>query len=222
MATEVSSRYSRRNQREYEKTSDYIEAIVNGRQGNYLVFCPSYQYMKKIEDILRARWEKDLEEEAKSRQRTKLLVQSPNMTEQEKEEFLTEFDQSGRSLAALCVMGGAFSEGIDLRGERLIGVVIIGTGLPMVCTEQEILKGYFDEKEEKGFDYAYQYPGMNKVMQAAGRLIRTMEDRGVIALLDDRFLQADYQSLFPREWDEYYPVSRNQVNQVLERFWKAV
>ena len=144
------------------------------------------------------------------------------MTEQEKEEFLTEFDQSGRSLAALCVMGGAFSEGIDLRGERLIGVVIIGTGLPMVCTEQEILKGYFDEKEEKGFDYAYQYPGMNKVMQAAGRLIRTMEDRGVIALLDDRFLQADYQSLFPREWDEYYPVSRNQVNQVLERFWKEV
>ena len=222
VATEVSSRYSRRNQREYEKTSDYIEAIVNGRQGNYLVFCPSYQYMKKIEDILRARWEKDLEEEAKSRQRTKLLVQSPNMTEQEKEEFLTEFDQSGRSLAALCVMGGAFSEGIDLRGERLIGVVIIGTGLPMVCTEQEILKGYFDEKEEKGFDYAYQYPGMNKVMQAAGRLIRTMEDRGVIALLDDRFLQADYQSLFPREWDEYYPVSRNQVNQVLERFWKEV
>lgn len=222
VATEVSSRYSRRNQREYEKTSDYIEAIVNGKQGNYLVFCPSYQYMREIESILWGRWEKEAEYGSDGRQRMELLVQSPNMTEQEKEEFLAEFDKSGRSMAALCVIGGAFSEGIDLRGEKLIGVVIIGTGLPMVCTEQEILKGYFDEKEEKGFDYAYQYPGMNKVMQAAGRLIRTMEDRGVIALLDDRFLQADYQSLFPREWDEYYPVSRNQVNQVLERFWKEV
>ncbi|MGI5947578.1 MAG: ATP-dependent DNA helicase [Lachnospiraceae bacterium] len=222
VATEVSSRYSRRNQREYEKTSDYIEAIVNGKQGNYLVFCPSYQYMREIESILRSRWENEPEYGSDGRQRMELLVQSPNMTEQEKEEFLAEFDKSGRSMAALCVIGGAFSEGIDLRGEKLIGVVIIGTGLPMVCTEQEILKGYFDEKEEKGFDYAYQYPGMNKVMQAAGRLIRTMEDRGVIALLDDRFLQADYQSLFPREWDEYYPVSRNQVNGVLERFWKEV
>lgn len=89
----------------------------------------------------------------------------------------------------------------------------------MVCTEQEILKGYFDKREQNGFDYAYQYPGMNKVMQAAGRVIRTMEDRGVIALLDDRFLRADYQTLFPREWDEYYPVNRRQVGEVLERFW---
>lgn len=221
VATEVSSRYSRRNQREYEKTSDYIEAVVNGRQGNYLVFCPSYQYMKKIEDSLRARWEHETDD-SDCRQRAELLVQYPDMTEQEKEEFLAEFDKTGRSLAALCVMGGAFSEGIDLRGEKLIGVIIIGTGLPMVCTEQEILKEYFDQKEKRGFDYAYQYPGMNKVMQAAGRLIRTMEDRGVIALLDDRFLQADYQVLFPREWDEYYPVSRSQVNGVLERFWKEV
>ena len=135
---------------------------------------------------------------------TELLVQSSKMSEAEKEEFLNAFCEKGRnkSLTALCVMGGAFSEGIDLTGDRLIGVVIVGTGLPMVCTEQEILKGYFDKREQNGFDYAYQYPGMNKVMQAAGRVIRTMEDRGVIALLDDRFLRADYQTLFPREWYE--------------------
>ena len=89
----------------------------------------------------------------------------------------------------------------------------------MVCTEQEILKEDFDRNDQNGFDYAYQYPGMNKVMQAAGRLIRTMDDRGIIALLDDRFLRADYQALFPREWDEYYPVNRSQVKEVVERFW---
>ena len=116
-------------------------------------------------------------------------------------------------------MGGVFSEGIDLKEGRLIGAIIVGTGLPMVCTEQEILKGYFDEKEQKGFDYAYQYPGMNKVMQAAGRVIRTVADEGVIALLDDRFLKPDYQALFPREWDGYYSVNLNSVSGIVTEFW---
>ena len=148
------------------------------------------------------------------------MVQSSNMSEGEKEEFLTEFENRNRSLAALCVMGGAFSEGIDLRGDKLIGVIIIGTGLPMVCTEQEILKGYFDRNEQNGFDYAYQYPGMNKVMQAAGRLIRTMDDRGIYCLTGRScFYGADYQALLPREWDEYYPVNRSQVKEVVETFW---
>lgn len=215
VASDVSSRYTRRNKREYEKVGEYIEKIVRGKKGNYLVFCPSYQYLREVEEILRERLGEGKDWE------TELLVQSSKMSEAEKEEFLNAFCEKGRnkSLTALCVMGGAFSEGIDLTGDRLIGVVIVGTGLPMVCTEQEILKGYFDKREQNGFDYAYQYPGMNKVMQAAGRVIRTMEDRGVIALLDDRFLRADYQTLFPREWDEYYPVNRRQVGEVLERFW---
>ena len=102
-------------------------------------------------------------------------------------------------MAALCVMGGIFSEGIDLKEERLIGVIIIGTGLPQVNTEQEILKEYFDEHQGRGFDYAYQYPGMNKVMQAAGRVIRTAGDKGIIALLDERFLGEEAVALFPRE-----------------------
>lgn len=216
VASDVSSRYTRRNRLEYEKVSDYIEKIVQGKAGNYLVFCPSYQYLREIEGILRQRWD----DRPAGEETPELMVQSSNMSEGEKEEFLTEFENRNRSLAALCVMGGAFSEGIDLRGDKLIGVIIIGTGLPMVCTEQEILKEYFDRNDQNGFDYAYQYPGMNKVMQAAGRLIRTMDDRGIIALLDDRFLRADYQALFPREWDEYYPVNRSQVKEVVERFWK--
>ncbi len=96
----------------------------------------------------------------------------------------------------------------------------MGTGLPMVCTEQEILKGYFDEKKGQGFDYAYQYPGMNKVMQAAGRVIRTMEDKGVILLMDDRFLREEYQILFPREWWPYEITDRNHVAQTVGMFWE--
>lgn len=110
-------------------------------------------------------------------------------------------------------MGGIFSEGIDLKEDRLIGVVIVGTGLPMVCTEQELLKGYFEKTNQKGFDYAYQYPGMNKVMQAAGRVIRTMEDEGIILLLDDRFLKREYQELFPREWWPHQIVNRGKCRE---------
>ncbi len=116
-------------------------------------------------------------------------------------------------------MGGVFSEGIDLKEERLIGVIIVGTGLPMVCTEQEILKNYFEEKSSKGFDYAYQYPGMNKVMQAAGRVIRTDRDEGIIALLDERFTRPEYQALFPREWDSFYEVKLKSAKEVASQFW---
>ena len=113
----------------------------------------------------------------------------------------------------------AKEQGIDLKEERLIGAVIIGTGLPQVNTEQEILKEYFDEHGEHGFDYAYQYPGMNKVMQAAGRVIRTVHDRGIIALLDDRFLRPEYVALFPREWGTYTVVNRYNVDQAVRAFW---
>ena len=148
------------------------------------------------------------------------ISQSGRMTEGEREEFLAQFEEvHERSLAAFCVMGGIFSEGIDLKEERLIGAVIIGTGLPQVNAEQEILREYFQEDMGNGFCYAYQYPGMNKVMQAAGRVIRTMKDKGVVALLDDRFLQPEYEMLFPREWETYTVVSLNNVSRALEDFW---
>ena len=122
-------------------------------------------------------------------------------------------------LTAFCVMGGLFSEGIDLTEEKLIGAIVVGTGLPMVCTEQTILKDYFEEKESQGFDFAYRYPGMNKVMQAGGRVIRTAADRGIILLLDDRFLRNDYQALFPREWQDYQVVNVRNVREKIEACW---
>lgn len=213
VASDVSSKYTRRNRREYEKIVHYINQAVSGREGNYMVFFPSYQYLREVEAVLQS-----VPEEERS---FHWIAQETNMREQEREAFLEEFgqEQSG-SLVALCVMGGVFSEGIDLKEDQLIGAIIVGTGLPMVCTEQDILKNYFDEKEKQGFDFAYQYPGMNKVMQAAGRVIRTMEDKGIILLLDERFLRTDYQMIFPREWGEYLVVDRNSVGTAVEDFWK--
>ena len=204
---DVSSRYTRRGYEEYHRIASYIARTVWTRKGNYMVFCPSYQYLHAIEDILAAR-------EASGALSFIWNAQTNHMTEEDRETFLHSFEEERDcSMAALCVMGGIFSEGIDLKEERLIGAVIIGTGLPQVNTEQEILKEYFDEHGEHGFDYAYQYPGMNKVMQAAGRVIRTVHDRGIIALLDDRFLRPEYVALFPREWGTYTVVNRYNVDQ---------
>lgn len=143
------------------------------------------------------------------------------MDESEREAFLQAFEEDREgSLVGFCVMGGIFSEGIDLTEERLIGAIIVGTGLPQVCYEREILKQYFERHGEDGFDYAYLYPGMNKVLQAAGRVIRTEEDRGVIALLDDRFLGRRYQEIFPREWKRIAYCNVETIGGKVEQFWK--
>lgn len=213
VASDVSSKYTRRNRREYEKVVSYITRTVGGRTGNYMVFFPSYQYMREVERVL--------DGVAEEERKFAWISQEMNMREQAREEFLAEFKRKHEgSLVALCVMGGVFSEGIDLKEDQLIGVIIVGTGLPMVCTEQEILRHYFDEKEGQGFDFAYQYPGMNKVMQAAGRVIRTMGDKGVVLLLDERFLRSDYQMLFPREWEEYLIVNERSMGAVVKAFWE--
>lgn len=147
------------------------------------------------------------------------ILQEEYMNEQSREEFLTKFDEKGRTLIGFCVLGGIFSEGIDLKNDSLIGAVIVGTGLPMVCNEREILKRYFDEQGDNGFDFAYKYPGMNKVLQAAGRVIRTVDDVGIVALLDERFLSPSYLRMFPREWKEYERVSLNLIEKKVENFW---
>lgn len=210
IGADVSSRYTRRNRAEYARIVDYIRALAQSHRGNYMVFFPSYQYMEAVERLL---------EEMDDAGFT-WRMQESHMTEARREEFLADFEmERQQSFVGLCVLGGIFSEGIDLKAERLEGAIIVGTGLPMVCTEQEILKSYFEEQGEDGYNYAYQYPGMNKVMQAAGRVIRTVEDRGVILLLDDRFLRPEVQAMFPREWSEYGAVTRRNVAGWLERFW---
>lgn len=217
VAGDVSSKYTRRNPREFEKVLFYIMDTAGQQRGNYMVFFPSYRYMNEILKL----WEE--REEETGERGFELLVQSSRMDEGEKEAFLEEFNGERKdTLVAFCVMGGIFSEGIDLKEDRLIGVMVVGTGLPMVCTEQEILRNYFDQKNGRGFDYAFQYPGMNKVMQAAGRVIRTMEDRGIILLMDDRFLRDEYQALFPREWRSYKVVNRRNVGKTVKEFWEGV
>lgn len=227
IGSDVTSKYTRRNREEYYRIASYIHNIVNERQGNYMIFFPSYSMMEKIYEIYQKEFNEDWQ--------TECLLQKDYMSEEERENFLRHFTGNGnvdlqkkitlpivteeRSLLGFCVMGGIFSEGIDLTQDSLIGVIIVGTGLPLVCPEREILKSYFDEQEGNGFDYAYRYPGMNKVLQAAGRVIRTDDDIGVVALLDERFLQNSYTRLFPREWSEYNIVQESTVGKYVEKFW---
>ncbi len=208
IARDATSKYTRRGAAEYEKIARYIEGFISAKSGNYLVFFPSYSFMDQVVSRLH-------EKEGQS-----ILVQESDMREKEKEEFLAAFDsEGGDSVIGCCVMGGIFSEGIDLREDRLIGAVIVGTGLPMVCHERELFKNYYEERQGSGFDYAYLYPGVNKVFQAAGRVIRTIEDKGAILLLDERFLQRQYLDLFPREWFPYEVVDCEKMGKVLEAFW---
>lgn len=207
IGNDVSTKYTRRSEKEYRKILEYIKEFTRAKIGNYMVFFPSYQMLQKVAELATDEIEG-------------LMVQSSSMTEEERESFLEEFvEEPELSRIGFCVMGGIFSEGIDLKNNRLIGAVIVGTGLPMVCNERELFRGYFDEKNQKGFDYAYLYQGMNKVLQSAGRVIRTKEDRGAILLLDERFTQKQYYSLFPKEWFPNIVVNRETMKSELIKFW---
>ena len=212
IGSDVSSRYTRRNHTEYRKIAEYISRCVWQRQGNYMVFFPSYRLMEDVYQV----YEEDF-----SVDWVRCIRQNSDMTEREREEFLEEFQSREGTLVGFCVLGGIFSEGVDLTGESLIGAIIVGTGLPQIGSEREILKEYYDRKKQSGFDYAYRYPGMNKVLQAAGRVIRTKEDRGVILLLDDRFLGRDYGEIFPREWKDRSSCRLNTVEEAVSRFWRS-
>jgi len=211
IGSDVTSRYARRSDSEYSRMAEYILKTGEGRKGNYIAFFPSYKMMESV-------YEKFLE---LNREGMDSICQKSGMREQDREEFLAEFSRErGKSLIAFCVMGGIFGEGIDLKEEQLIGAVVIGTGLPQVGNEQEILRQFYDDRTGSGFDYAYRYPGMNKVLQAAGRVIRTVRDVGVILLLDERFLQRDYRELFPREWADYQVCTVDTVAGRLQQFWQ--
>ncbi len=212
VGTDVSSKYTRRTPEEYVRIASYIKKISLAKQGNYIAFFPSYKMMLEVEQSF----------EYLAGEAVDIIIQQQNMREQHREEFLREFQEvRGRSMVAFCVMGGIFGEGVDLREDQLIGAIIIGTGIPQIGGESEILKNYFDERDGNGFDYVYRFPGMNKVQQAAGRVIRTLSDVGVIALLDERFLQRDNRRLFPREWEDYRTVDLEHVDGLLADFWQT-
>lgn len=210
IGTDVSSKYTRRNEGEFAKIARYIYETAQGKKGNYMVFFPSYKMMEQVLDKFYALNLGEMD----------CVVQETGMREQEREEFLESFRaERDNTLVGFCVMGGIFSEGIDLKNEALIGAIIVGTGLPQISNEREILKNYYDKRYGEGFDYAFRYPGMNKVLQSAGRVIRTMEDRGVIVLLDERFLQREYLKMFPREWENYETVTVESVKERVKKFW---
>ena len=209
-ARDVSTRYTMRSESMYRRYADYISRMAECKKGNYMAFFPSYRFMEEVYDQF-----------VHKAEGIDVLLQAQNMDEREREEFLEEFDREREnSLVGFCVMGGVFSEGIDLTADRLIGAVVVGTGLPQVCNDREIVKDYFDSRGMRGFDYAYLYPGINKVLQSAGRVIRTETDRGVVLLLDDRFSRRQYRDSFPREWENCQICSAATLSDYMESFWK--
>ncbi len=211
LVRDLTSRYQARNETTYEAMAECIVSVISKRNGNYMIFFPSYSFLQRVAEKI----EGHLPGEAT------LLLQKSGMQEKEREEFLARFREisNERTLLGFCVMGGIFSEGIDLKGDALIGVMIIGTGIPQVCTERELLKEYFDARGVSGYDYAYRFPGMNKVQQAAGRVIRTSEDLGIVVLMDERFVTPSCRRLFPAEWSEAQITDRHAVGRLAEKFW---
>jgi DNA excision repair protein ERCC-2 len=191
---------------------DVVEAIgtlVQGRKGNYLVYFPSYQYLNHVLDDFKARYPVLL-----------VLVQRTGMTETERDEFLAAFSvEHGATLVGFAVLGGIFGEGIDLVGERLIGAVIVGVGLPQLGVERDLIRDYFQRQNTAGFDYAYTFPGMNRVLQAIGRVIRSETDRGVVLLIDARFNETRYRRLFPAWWKFVRVRNTAALSEAVSSFW---
>ena len=206
----ISTRYRDR-ETSVQAVSDALARLTSGKTGNYLAFFPSYAYLRQVYEDFAAR-HPDI----------RTLVQESGADDAARTEFLAQFvPQPKETLLGFGVLGGVFGEGVDLAGDRLIGCAIVGVGLPQVNPQQEMLRRYYDAQNGSGFDYAYRYPGMNKVLQAAGRVIRTPEDRGVVLLLDDRFARPDYARLFPPHWQHIrYLHSAEELGQALQDFWQ--
>lgn len=206
----VDTKYQNRDS-SIEPIIDSLAALIEGKNGNYLFFFPSYHYLDQVYTQFSIKYPK-----------FKTIIQESMMDESERELFLASFqDNPSESLAGFCVLGGIFSEGIDLKGERLIGVAIIGVGLGQLNVEQDLVKKYYDHENGQGYQYAYQIPGMNKVLQAAGRVIRGRSDKGVVLLLDQRFHSTRYQMLFPEHWSNAKRVTNTtEVSTELEQFWQ--
>lgn len=187
-----------------------VVATISAKRGNYMIFSPSFAYSEALSKLFISKYPK-----------LRVITQKRNMSMKEKEEFLEEFRKDDRSyLVAFCVMGGIYSEGIDLAGDSLIGAVVIGTGIPALSYEREAIAAYYDEKYESGKQFAYIYPGMNRVFQAAGRVIRREEDRGVIVLIDDRFDDPIYKKSLPDLWEGLkFIQDAKDLKAELDEFW---
>lgn len=188
---------------------DTIATTVRQKSGNYIVFFPSYAYLNQVATQFREQFD-DIA----------IMIQESDMDDLQRREFLAQFESHEETMVCFCVLGGLFGEGIDFKGETLIGVIIVGVGLPQINDETNLLRDYFERTYGKGYAYAYMIPGMNKVLQAAGRLIRDDEDYGVILLLDERYTSAAYQALLPRHMAHYEVIDHEQeLSERLAQFW---
>lgn len=208
VAPKISTKFKKRVD-SLTEVADYIRFLVTSKIGNYLIFFPSYKYLGEVAEYFK-------EEEAFN-----LLIQESKMTNLQQEQFLACFQEKPtRTTVGFAVLGGAFNEGIDLVEDRLIGLAIIGVGLPQLSFERNLMKDYFNTLDLDGYLYSYAYPGMNKVMQAVGRLIRSETDRGVALLIDDRYLERRYREMFKNEWQNYeVALSKEDLSDVIKQFW---
>lgn len=187
-----------------------IASLVQGRRGNYLVYFPSYQYLNDV-----------LQEFQAANPTVPVLAQRAGLSESERDDFLAAFSiEHGETLVGFAVLGGIFGEGIDLVGERLIGAVIVGVGLPQLCVERDLIRDYFQQQNAAGFEYAYTFPGMNRVLQAIGRVIRSESDHGVVLLIDARFNEVRYRRLFPAWWKYLRVRHTDALREAVGEFWK--
>ncbi len=206
----ISTRFEDR-ARSYKKVATYIAASVSAKAGNYMVYFPSYSYLEKVHEAFHKKYPD-----------VPTIVQKKGMNLREKEEFLASFpEDTGKMRIGFCVLGGSFSEGVDLPGSRLIGSIIVGVGLPGFSSERNIMRDYFQNRYENGFEYAYTYAGMNNVLQAAGRVIRREEDKGIVVLIDDRYGTPTYQKLFPKHWGHLkYAGNPSSLAEIARKFWE--
>ena len=195
-----------------EEVAELILTVAEGREGNYIAYFPSYAYLDRVVKVFR-----------RMSDGITVLRQSPGMSRADRAAFLAEFESGGEggTKVGFCVLGGMFSEGIDLAGKRLIGAIVVGTGMGQITSEQNILREYYDATRENGMEYAYVYPGFNNVLQAAGRVIRSENDRGVVVLIDERYGDPAIQRLFPKHWSHILFTSDPfSLAELIERFWQ--
>jgi len=185
----IDTRFSAR-ENSFEGIADNIHAMAMMKKGNYMAFFPSYKYMNNVYKVFCEKYGTQID----------TFLQTPSMEDAEREIVMASFRSSReKSYTAFMVLGGVFAEGIDLKGEALIGASVVGVGYPQVSFERDLIRDYF-EKEGLGYEYAYIYPGMNRVLQAGGRVIRTEEDKGTILLMDLRYSWNSFKSLLPEHW----------------------
>lgn len=209
ITSDISMKYTKRDSN-IEKVCEYINTVITEKKGNYMIFFPSYYFMNKVYYIYEALYDT-----------SDILLQSQGINEEEQQEIINSFINE-RNVVLFTVVGGIFSEGIDLPLEKLIGAVIIGTGIPQISFERNIIKGFFDKKMNSGYDFSYKYPGFNKILQSAGRVIRTEKDKGTVLLIDSRLCQYEYLKLFPDHWQHFKKIkSSEEIKQQIKLFLKG-